>query len=327
MTNESNLSNKERFCQYFTVGNPFKYQPFTEWFAAIPEQAKKPVLEPFAGANHIPEKFPNLEWKAYDIDPQSSSVQQRDTLENFPEGFTVCVTNPPYIAQNAATRMGLPFPDTEYDDLYKLALDQMLSHCQWVAAIIPESFITANLFHDRLKRVMSIPEEVFEDTEHPVCVAMFNPKASFTHEVFFGNEHLGTYQELQRLLPQESSRKFTFNDPEGALSLVGIDNTRKPSIRFSADGEVSPNEIKVSSRSRTLISSPFFQHPEDVELIARRANKILNKLREKTRDVFLTAFKGRRKDGMYRRRLDFGLARRLLTQAVHELQRENTLSG
>ena len=46
------------------------------------------------------------------------------------------------------------------------------------------------------------------------------------------------------------------------------------------------------------------------------ANTILNKLREDTEDVLLTAFKGTRNDGRFRRRLDFANARRILSHAL-----------
>lgn len=43
-------------------------------------------------------------------------------------------------------------------------------------------------------------------------------------------------------------------------------------------------------------------------------NDEFSKFRRDTRDVFLTPFKGLRKDGMYRRRLDYGLARRFVSK-------------
>ena len=41
-------------------------------------------------------------------------------------------------------------------------------------------------------------------------------------------------------------------------------------------------------------------------------NTRLKTIREKTHDVFLTAFKGIRRDGHYRRRLDWALARAIV---------------
>jgi len=41
----------------------------------------------------------------------------------------------------------------------------------------------------------------------------------------------------------------------------------------------------------------------------KKLNKKISTFRESTNDIFLTPFKGIRKDGRYRRRMDFALAR------------------
>ncbi len=76
-------------------------------------------------------------------------MHHRDTLKDFPVGFEVCVTNPPWLAKNSATKMQVPFYAGEYDDLYKYSLDKCLENCKNVIAIIPESFIRTNLFLGR----------------------------------------------------------------------------------------------------------------------------------------------------------------------------------
>jgi len=92
-------------------------------------------------------------------------------------------------------------------------------------------------------------------------------------------------------------------------SASGIDNTRGPSIYFCRGCEIT-NEIKHSSRSITRISVPF----RVTGAVVDRLNLELSRFRAATNDVFLTPFKGLREDGFYRRRLDYGLARRFINK-------------
>lgn len=100
----------------------------------------------------------------------------------------------------------------------------------------------------------------------------------------------------------------------------GVDNTIKESIYFSCKDLVNSEKIKSSSRSITKISG-FNSKKLDisVEDFCKKLNKKLKKLRKDTNDVFLTPFKGLRKDGKYRRRLDFKLARLILNSASSEI--------
>jgi hypothetical protein len=76
-------------------------------------------------------------------------------------------------------------------------------------------------------------------------------------------------------------------------------------IRFCEAEELNGYEVSQSCRSITKIKI-------NKNINISKLNKKLNNFRDNTQDVFLTAFKGLRKDGMYRRRLDFTLARRLI---------------
>ena len=285
-------------------------------------------MEPFAGAKDIPQLIDaaNLrcrDWSLFDIEPGAAGVVQRDTLADFPKGFNVCITNPPWLARNSATRRGLPFPEaTRYDDLYKYALEQCLAHCGWVAAIIPEAFIRSGLFLKRLHDFISLvpqtqgPAEqengkrdtsyMFEDTEHPVGLALFAPEAPSDVRVWRNNQLLGGINELRRHLPQPSSnRSIVFNDPSGNLGLIAIDNTVSASIRFCPPAELGDYPVRVNCRSITKIGVPW---DVNIDLLNAR----LKTIREKTHDVFLTAFKGIRRDGHYRRRLDWTLSRAIV---------------
>ncbi|WP_416373657.1 hypothetical protein [Mycoplasmopsis felis] len=56
------------------------------------------------------------------------------------------MTNPPYLAKNKAKKINIENFDNNYSDLYLNALDKMLNNCDFVACIIPESFITSGQY-------------------------------------------------------------------------------------------------------------------------------------------------------------------------------------
>ena len=323
------MDEKRASGRYYTRGNPFQLEPFLSW-AEASNLGQQVALEPFAGAKDIPQLIgaANLrcpDWALFDIDPGAEGVVQRDTLADFPTGFNTCITNPPWLARNSATRRGLPFPEaTEHDDLYKYALEQCLTHCGWVAAIIPEAFIRSGLFLERLSDFVSLvpqtedktnyaPDKgdrggavMFEDTEHPVGLALFVPQVTPDVRIWRNNQFLGGLNELRRHLPRPSgNRSIVFNDPNGNLGLIAIDNTVSASIRFCPPEELGDYPIRVHCRSITKIGVPW---DVDIDMLNAR----LKTIREKTHDVFLTAFKGIRRDGYYRRRLDWALTRAIV---------------
>lgn len=298
--------------QYFTEGNPFKYDQFWVW-ANLSDVDKKEVLEPFAGSNNLIDYLSELDFvnkfASYDISPADPEVKKRDTIEDFPTGYDVCVTNPPWLAKNSAKRRGLPFPDTEYDDLYKHCLSLCLENCKYVAAIVPASFLKANIFRKRLFSFTFMYEKMFKDTDNPVGLALFVPSNLKNTIIYNENDFVGSIVGLDVHIPNPiHDKKVRFNDPEGKLGLIAIDNTDKPSIRFCRAEEIMEYEVKPSSRNRVRISGDF----KDLHGLIMRLNIEVQKFRDSTKDVFLTPFKGIRKDGFYRRRMDFDLARKFI---------------
>jgi hypothetical protein len=300
---------KRELGQYYTIGNPFSLRPFRQW-AKRANIKKEIILEPFAGANNIISLLQNLGYaqyfKSYDICPNSGNIIRRDSLKDFPKNHNVCITNPPWLAKNSATRRGLSFPNPEFDDLYKFAISKCLQNCGYVAAIIPESFITANIFHERLYCVISLNYEMFNDTDAPACLALWTPDLTYDFMIYRNNRRLGMYYKMQSLIPQSVNNcEIEFNSNEGNLGLFAIDDTNCASIRFCQAGELKDYKVSSSCRSITKIKV-------NKEIKINDLNRTLNIFRNETEDVFLTAFKGLRKDGMYRRRLDFGLARKII---------------
>lgn len=320
--------------QFFTITNPFLHDLFYKWSDTIPNFKSKEILEPFAGCNNIVDMIDgigfNNNWKCFDIDPECKiltedskfQVETRDTLNNFPTEYEVVITNPPYLAKNSATRSGLSFPDSKYDDLYKIAVDKMLLHSKYIAAIIPESFITQELFHNRLYGVVSLTMRMFEDTDCPVCLALFVPEENKKNIddflIYSGDRKVGTYLEMQRHLKNPSKKlNYVFNDPKGVIGLYAIDDSKTDSIKFVKGETIDSKSIKDSSRSITRISIP--DNNINIDALIERANSILSEHRKNTSDLFLTPFKGLRKDGKYRRRLDFKNAKRILNLAYMEI--------
>jgi hypothetical protein len=321
--------------QFYTRTSPFQFKRFSTWLKALPNFQSLKYVEPFAGSNAIVkmilEDFPEINlnrWTSFDIEPESQELNlvpglpliQKDTLKNFPDGFDIAITNPPYLAKNSATRKGSDINFGIYQDLFEISLERMLAKCNYVVAIIPESFITRQLFLDRLEFVISLNTEMFEDTEFPVCLAVFSAMKSPNFEIWRGGDFLGTYNDLSvkvdEILLNVAPRIIKFNDPKGIIGLTAIDSTKNPSIRFRLGSEIPESNIKVSSRAETRMSSSFFKTIEMADLVINQANIILDEYRKETHDVFLTSFKGLRSDGAYRRRLDWDTASRILGTAL-----------
>ncbi len=306
------LIQKRQNGRFYTEGNPFVLDPFRQWAKKI-GLAEKKVLEPFAGANNIiralqQEGFAK-EFESFDIEPQDSNVLFMDTLAEFPTGYEVSITNPPWLAKNSATRRGLNFPNTIHDDLYKYALEKCLAYCEYVAAIIPATFLQSSFPVNRLDSVILLHDQsMFLDTDNPVCLALFAPQTSNV-KVYHDNDFIGELEELKNLLPKpRMNQRLIFNHPEGELGFIAIDGTKAPSIRFISGWELGNYPIVHTSRMITRIKSDVAIEDD----LIKELNARIDEFREQTKDVFLTPFKGLRKDGMYRRRMDYSLARHFI---------------
>ena len=306
------IDNKRSKGQYFTKGNPFGLKPFQKWLDKI-NLSHEILLEPFAGANDIIKTLHLMgvcnKFSSYDISPSDKSVKKRNSIKNFPTGYKVCITNPPWLARNSATRRGLPYPKTTYDDLYKHCLFLCLKHCEYIGALIPASYLQTKLFRERLSKYVLLHKNLFMDTENPTCFALFTPKKSKRIDLYYDDDYLGTLSELKQALPKaRDDKEVRFNDPTGNLGFISFDNTEEPTIRFCEIDEIKDYQIKVSSRFITRISGEF----DNIPKMIKKLNRQINCFREDTQDIFLTPFKGMRKDGFYRRRMEFALARNFI---------------
>ena len=307
--NSNHRSDKRARGEYYTLQNPFQTSAFTKW-SNDADIANQTILEPFAGSNALISMLSDMSlcssFRSYDIAPSSLAVGYRDTLTDFPTGLSVCVTNPPWIAKNSATRRGLDYPAVKYDNLYKYALELCLDNCDWVAALVPESFIRASLFQSRLTDFISITGKLFRDTDQPVGLALFSPKPTRDTLVWRDESKVGNLSKLLRDRPTANKNvPCRFNSPKGNVGLIAVDDTRTASIRFCEPIELEHYKVKPSSRSLTKI---LVEGPVKLDLW----NEFLSEFRRRNQDVLLTSFKGMRQDGRYRRRLDFALARAII---------------
>lgn len=322
------MQSKRELGQYYTQENPFNHPLFKEWMNLV-NIGEESILEPFAGANNILKLMDKSgyhnSWKCYDIDPSVENVfpqyevEYRDTIENFPTGYRICVTNCPYLGKSSARRRKINYP-WEEDDLYKVCLNRMLSNCDYVAAIIPESFITANIHKNRIWGIISLSCKMFNDTDCPVCLALFTPQKPDFVKIYSNETYLGTIEELSKidLTGDTKYHEWTFNDKEGTIGVKTVDGQKSNDCKFFDGNLIKPENIKISSRAFTRISG--LPDNIDKDFFLKTCNEILNKYRNETKDILMTSFKGLRKDGKYRRRLDFRTVRCIMNQALRRIE-------
>lgn len=326
----SEILEKRQFGAYYTEQNPFEMSPFKQW-ARLANLNDCTILEPFAGINNIVHMLQNshncTKFACYDIavnSGQKSSngkddvlIKCQDTLKSFPNEYDVCISNPPWLARNSARRRGLEFDiPSKYDDMYKYALHLALENCNYVAFIVPATFIRTCLFRDRLHSFILLEKTLFADTDNPVCLALFTPNTKHT-SVWVNNASLGRLDDLENRynLIQTSATSYQkhirFNSHHGTLGLRGVDNTKEASIRFCHASELAHRTTKHTDRAISKIA--LVGVTVDTQMIDG-LNQLLTQFRNETHDIFLAPFKGLRDDGKYRRRLDYSTARGLVVK-------------
>jgi hypothetical protein len=300
---------KQLLGQFYTTTDPFSISDaFSSWYQLVPNNTT--ILEPFAGAGHL-FSYVDANWDGFDLEPNHPNVAQRDTIKDFPRGYRVCITNPPYLAKTVVSRKKLPVV-LNHEDLYLDALQQCLDHCDYVAAIIPSTFWNQNLFKDRLYAWDKFDMELFSDTDNPAGVAYFVPnKVNRTRTFINGKE---VYLNASNT-PITINFPMTFN-PEGLSPYLvnGIDTVEKNNIHIrKIDGfdisSIVDNDGKCKSTNRNMFPIECeYLKDEDIPAI----NKMIDDWREETQDFYLTSFKSCKKDGKYRKRISFKEVRWIL---------------
>lgn len=335
----NNNNNKKKYGQFFTTTNPFNNELFFKWFDLIKNKNDVEFIEPFSGSNNIVKMINDLgiknKWHCFDIDNSNVNnfnkyeIKKCDTLKNFPKVANVAITNPPFLSKDSSTKSKIDFHDCNYDNLYKLSLDVMLSNCEFVAAIIPESFIVKKLFHNRLYAFISLKIKMFEDTEYPVCLALFIPE-NLKYDINLEKNDFLIYKDKNKSILFSEAKKddiycefkdknFKINTENGKILVYTLD-TANTFIRF-----LKSEEIQKSTRHISKISFDNIDK-YDLNVLIEKSNKILNDFRKKTDDLFLTSFRGLRKDNLYRRILNYKYIKIILSLAIKEIEEENNLN-
>lgn len=302
---------KQLLGQFYTTTDPFSISDaFSSWYQMVPKNTT--ILEPFAGAGHL-FSYVDSNWDGFDIEPNHPNVKQRDTLKDFPTGYQVCITNPPYLAKTVVSRKKLPVV-LNHEDLYLDALQKCLDNCDYVAAIIPSTFWNQNLFKDRLYAWDKFDMELFSDTDNPAGVAYFVPNNVDTTRTFINGKevHLNATNT-----PITTDFPVIFN-PEGLSPFLvnGIDTVDQNNIHlrkidgFDTSKLVDKNgKCKSTNRNMFPIECPYLKE-EDLSSI----NQMIDDWRQETQDFYLTSFKSCKKDGRYRKRISFKEVRWILSQ-------------
>ncbi len=285
------------------------------------------AFDPFAGSGDllkVAKKIGFQKIKGFDID-KSLSWKINDSLLSIPKiNNSITITNPPYLTNYSAKRKNIYnsvkkyFEICKYDDIYQLAIKQCLNN-DFGTMIVPETFINSKFPKHRLTSITIIEDRLFNDTENPVCVICFDNKNKTYDKikVYKNDKMLGTlgYFEKMRQTPQKNIY-IKFNSPKGQIALRAVDTTNpaKP-ISFMKPEEIDYDlsDIKQSSRLITVVE--LNTKKEKIEKIIKFSNDLLFDFRKKTNDVLLSPFKGNKKNGERRRRLDYLTARAILENA------------
>lgn len=284
-------------------------------------------LDPFCGKNDILNAVqkinPCAKTIGLDIDKSLNAIYN-DSLKEIPYRYKdyAIITNPPYLAKNSATRKKLDIPyfaESNHDDLYKIALDKCLQNNDKVLAIVPETAIH-NYPTKWMKEIIITCDKLFEDTECPVCIIIFDKEYARHNrpiEIWNKSTYLGTFYDIlirpiEKLSAPKAKYEIKFNDPNGELALIAIDSANGiDKIRFLKSKELQYS-APILNTSRAITKISLNNANVQIETLIERCNITLQKLRKESNDLILSSFKGNDKFGIRRRRLDFALARKII---------------
>lgn len=285
------------------------------------------AFDPFAWAGDLLNSakwigFSHIRW--YDIDA-TLHWDINDSLISIPKiENAIIITNPPYLTNYSAKRKGIYedvkkyFDTCAYDDIYQIAIENCMKN-DFGVMIVPETFINSKFPKNRLTSITVIEDKMFHDTDTPVCVICFDNIIKshekiklYKNDIYIGNLW---YYETFRKLPKKTL-SITFNSLQWQIALRAVDTTNpKKPIAFMRPEEIDYDlsTIKVSSRLITLIE--IWANSDTIDMIIRLSNERLSEFRKNTGDILLSPFKGNKKNGERRRRLDYKTARAIIEDA------------
>lgn len=318
--------------QYFTSDNKWLFHHILSF---IKNSNCTTAYDPFAGEGHLLNVAQMIGFATLiglDIDP-SLGWEINDSLVDIPHKGedAIIITNPPYLSNYSASRKKIYnqveqyFVSSKYDDLYLIALANMIKAQKFVVAIIPETFINSNFkYKNLLASVTIIEKSLFEDTDTPVVVACFDGvyKDLSDVKVYKNDVFINDLKSIEnmRLCPNKDV-PMKFNSSNGWLAVRCVDSTDPTDrLRFAFKDDMKYSwdlNIKHSSRLMTLVD---IEIPDDKKnVLVVECNSILNQLRRDSSDIIFSPFKGNAKNGVRRRRLDFKTCRAIIEGAYKKI--------
>ena len=192
--------NKTSLGAFYTKKNPFIYQQIKQLPFLQFKHLK--VAEPFAGQGDLIKHLRSIGFKndvkMYDINPQNKDTIKWDSLKSIPKTEMI-ITNPPWLSLNIAKSKKLKVNFFGHNNLWKRALELILSSCSYALVVLPQLFIRKGLFQDRLISVTTLPFDTFLETEHPSCLAVFGPKQTSDFAIFKQHKYIGQASKLKSL--------------------------------------------------------------------------------------------------------------------------------
>lgn len=300
---------------FYTSQNPFDNVAFKKWWIEN-DLKNKIITEPFAGNCDLIEhlKKINIHNKnlLFDIHPTKNNIQKNDSFKNFPSNNELVITNPPWLYKSCAKRKNVNFQNNKYDNLYKYALELCLKNSDHVAILLPATYLQSQLFFEYLQYYIIITKKIFNETEQPTCLCLFSNQKTENFFIYENNKYLESYNNLKKNIPTNkifNKSKIKFNDPNGNIAFISFDDTRQNTIRFAQPYQI---DRQVKNTDRMITKIKIDAEIKDMNAFIINLNDDIETFREKTHDIFLTAFKGLRKDGKYRRRMNYNIARLFL---------------
>jgi len=315
---------KRQLGQFFTKNDFWLKDHILEFIKSTKSQI---AIDPFAGDGDLLRVAKEIGFKkieGLDVD-KKLKWKFNDSLLFIPRiKNSIIITNPPYLTNYSAKRKGIYngvkkyFDKCEYDNIYQLAIEKCFSN-DYGVMIIPETFINSRFPKHRLISITIIEDQLFSDTENPICVICFNNKDKSYDKikVYKNDEFLGDLDYFEKL--RRTPRKLVdlkFNSPKGQIALRAVDTTnpQRP-ISFMKPEDIDYNITNIKHSSRLITVIELNAKDDAIEKIITHSNKILFDFRKKTHDVLLSPFKGNKKNGERRRRLDYMTARAILEDA------------
>lgn len=343
------MASKQLRGQFYTTN----YEYILEGFAKPPACT---VVEPFAGKGDL------LKWldgdyqiEAYDIEPKSETVVQRDTLRDPPVYTDKWVlTNPPYLARNKCEEKEL-FDKYNTNDLYKCFLNSLTfqAPCRGGILIIPAGFflsprdVDARCRHEfmkqyRILKVKYFEEQVFDDTTTTVVAFAFeraNAELSSQHVewilkpsgsiktfemksvhnwIIGGDVYALPVSANIKIRRHVEGQELKDGEQQTYLTLNALDSgiqTGRISLNYER-GEVYPAKESSRTFATLRIQGRLLAEFEQKEL-SNRFNTFLEQKREETWSLFLPQY--RESKEYARKRIPFELAYRIVAHLISEL--------